>query len=62
MRMDEFMIALQSKIDTLPPNYPDDAENILEVLFDTDNESSGFDTTAIKAGFEDLYRLMDGKT
>ena len=31
MRMDEFMTALQSKLDTLQPNYPDNAENILEV-------------------------------
>ena len=61
MRMDEFMDALQSKLDTLQPNYPDHAESILEVLFDAYNESSGFDNAAIKADFEDLYRLMNGK-
>ena len=61
MRMDEFMTALQSKIDTLQPNYPDNAESILEVLFDAYNESSGFDNAAIKADFEELYRLMNGK-
>ena len=61
MRMDEFMDALQSKLDTLQPNYPDHAESILEVLFDAYNESSGFDNTAIKADFEELYRLMNGK-
>ena len=61
MRMDEFMDALQSKLDTLQPNYPDNADNILEVLFDAYNESSGFDNTAIKADFEELYRLMNGK-
>ena len=60
MRMDEFMDALQSKLDTLQPNYPDYAESILEVLFDAYNESSGFDNAAIKADFEDLYRLMNG--
>ena len=61
MRMDEFMTALQSKLDTLQPNYSDNAENILEVLFDAYNESSGFDNTTIKADFEELYRLMNGK-
>ena len=61
MRMDEFMTALQSKVETLQPNFPDNAENILEVLFDAYNESSGFDNAAIKADFEELYRLMNGK-
>lgn len=61
MRMDEFMDALQSKLDTLQPNYPDHAESILEVLFDAYNESSGFDNAAIKSDFEELYRLMNGK-
>lgn len=61
MRMDEFMNALQSKLDTLQPNYPDHAESILEVLFDAYNESSGFDNAAIKADFEKLYWLMNGK-
>ena len=54
MRMEEFMTSLQ-------PNYPDNAESILEVLFDAYNESSGFDNAAIKADFEELYRLMNGK-
>ena len=61
MRMDEFMTALQPKLDTLQPNYPDNVESILEVLFDAYNESSGFDNAAIKADFEELYRLMNGK-
>ena len=61
MRMDEYMDALQSKLDTLQPNYPDNAESILEVLFDAYNESSGFDNAAIKSDFEDLYRLMNGR-
>ena len=61
MRMDEFMAALQSKLDTLQPNYPDNAESVLEVLFDAYNESSGFDGASIKADFEELYRVMNGK-
>lgn len=61
MRMDEFMTALQSKLDALQPNYPDNAESILEVLFDAYNESSDFDNAGIKADFEELYRLMNDK-
>ena len=61
MRMEEFMNVLQTKLATQQPNYPDNAESILEVLFDAYNESSGFDNAAIKADFEELYRLMNGK-
>ena len=61
MRMDEFMNALQTQLATQQSNYPDNAESILEVLFDAYNESSGFDNAAIKADFEELYRLMNGK-
>ena len=62
MKMNEFMTALQTHLATQQPNYPDNAESILEVLFDAYNESSGFDNAAIKADFEELYRLMNGKT
>ena len=55
------MTNLQKKLDTLQPNYPDNAESILEVLFDAYNESSGFDNAAIKADFEEPYRLMNDK-
>ena len=59
--MAEFMTSLQSKLDTLQPNYPDNAESILEVLFDAYNESDGFDNAAIIADFEELYQLMNGR-
>ena len=55
------MSALPTHLATQRPNYPDNAENILEVLFDAYNESSGFDNVAIKADFEEIYRLMNGK-
>ena len=61
MKMNEFMTALQTHLDTQQPNYPDNAESILEVLFDAYNESSGFNNAAIKADFVELYRLMNGK-
>ena len=61
MKMNEFMTALQTHLATQQSNYPDNAESILEVLFDAYNESSGFDNAAIKANFEELYRLMNDK-
>lgn len=61
MKMNEFMTALQTHLTNQQPNYPDNAESILEVLFDAYNESSGFDNAAIKADFEELYRRMNGK-
>ena len=62
MKMNEFMTALQTHLAIQQPNYPDNTQSILEVLFDAYNESSGFDNAAIKANFEEFYRLMNGKT
>ncbi len=61
MKMNEFMTVLQTHLANQQPNYPDNAESILEVLFDAYNESSSFDNAAIKADFEELYHLMSGK-
>ena len=61
MKMNEFMTALQTQLANQQPNYPNDAQSILEVLFDAYNESSGFDNATIKADFEELYRLMNGR-
>ena len=61
MKMNEFMTALQTHLTNQQPNYPGNAQSILEVLFDAYNESSGFDNATIKADFEELYRLMNGK-
>ena len=62
MKMKEFMTALQTHLATQQQNFPDNAESILEVLFDAYNESSSFDNTVIKADFEELYRFMSDKT
>ena len=61
MKMNEFMTTLQTYLAIQQPNYPDNAESILEVLFDAYNESSGFDNATISADFEELYQLMHGK-
>ena len=62
MKMNEFMTALETHLANQQPNYPDNAESILEVLFDAYNESTGFNNAAIKADFEELYRRMNGKS
>ena len=61
MKMNEFMTALRTHLANWQPNYPNNAESILEVLFDAYNESTGFDNTAIKADFKELYRIMNDK-
>ena len=61
MKMNEFMTALRTHLANQQPNYPDNAQSILEVLFDAYNESSGFDNAAIKSDFEELYRIMNRK-
>ena len=61
MKMNEFMTALQTHLTNQQPNYSDNAQSILEVLFDAYNESGSFDNAAIKADFEELYRLMNDK-
>ena len=61
MQMNEFMITLQEQLDDLQPNYPNNAESILEVLYNTYNEYSCFENEQIKANFEELYRRMNGK-
>ena len=61
MKMNEFMTTLQEKLDDLQPNYPDNAQSVLEVLYDTYNEHSCFENEQIKADFEELYQRMNGK-
>ena len=56
------MMVLQTYLTTQQPNYPENAESVLEVLFEAYNESSGFDNVAIKADFEEHYRLRNGKS
>ena len=43
---------------TQQPNYPDNAESNLEVLFDIYNESSGFDNITTKADFEQSHKFL----
>ena len=61
MKMNEFMTALREKLDDLQPKYPNNAESILEVLYNTYNEYSCFENEQIQADFEELYQRMNGK-
>ena len=61
MKMNEFMTTLQEQLDDLQPNYPDNAQSVMEVLYDTYNEHSCFENEQIKADFEELYQRMNGK-
>ena len=57
MKMNEYLTALQTHLTTQQsPN-----QSILEMLFDAYNATTGMDNEAIKADFEKLYQLMNGK-
>ena len=57
MKMNEYLTALQTQLTTQQsPN-----QSILEMLFDAYNDTTGMDNEEIKANFEKLYQLMNGK-
>ena len=58
MKMNEFMIALQTHLIT---QQSINSDSILELLYDAYNDTTGMDNEAIKADFEKLYQLMNGK-
>ena len=58
MKMNEFMIALQTHLIT---QQSINSDSILELLYDAYNDTTGMDNEAIKADFERLYQLMNGK-
>ena len=57
MKMNEYLTALQTHLTTQQsPN-----QSILEMLFDAYNDTTGMDNEAIKADFERLYEIINGK-
>ena len=57
MKMNDYLTALQTHLTTQQsPN-----QNILDLLYDAYNDTTGMDNEEIKANFERLYRLMNGK-
>ena len=57
MKMNEYLTALQTHLTTQQSTN----QNILELLYEAYNGTTGMDNEEIKADFEELYRLMNGK-
>ena len=58
MKMNEYLTALQTHLTAQQSTN----QNILDLLFDAYNDTTGMDNEAIKADFEELYQLMNGKS
>jgi hypothetical protein len=57
MKMNEYLTALQTHLTTQQSTN----QNLLDLLYDAYNDTTGMDNEAIKADFERLYQLMNGK-
>ena len=57
MKMNEYLTALQTHLNTQQSTN----QNILDLLYEAYNGTTGMDNEAIKADFERLYQLMNGK-
>ena len=57
MKMNEYLTALQTHLAAQQSTN----QNILDLLYDAFNDTTGLDNAAIKADFEKLYQLMNGK-
>ena len=57
MKMNEYLTALQTHLAAQRTTN----QSILDLLYDAYNDTTGMDNEAIKADFERLYRLMNGK-
>ena len=62
MRMNDFLHALQAELNATKPNFGDDANTVLGLLYGAYNEYNGTDTNEIKQAFEELYQAMNSKT
>ena len=57
MKMNDYLTALQTHLTTQQSTN----QNLLDLLYDAYNDTTGLDNEAIKADFERLYQLMNGK-
>ena len=62
MELQAFMDTLRSYITHAEPAYADDAESLLELLFDAYTEINSLDNETIRQDFNALYAAMKGKT
>ena len=58
MKMNDYLTALQTHLTTQQSTN----QNILDLLYDAYNGTTGLDNEEIKADFEELYQLMNGKS
>lgn len=59
--MKKYFEILKTYIAEHPPDYSDgNAQSILEMLYTCYNQYNRMDTEKVKAGFDDLYRHMNG--
>ena len=57
MKMNDYLTALQTHLAAQQSTN----QNLLDLLYEAYNGTTGMDNAAIKADFEELYRLMNGK-
>ena len=57
MKMNEYLTTLQTHLNTQQSTD----QNLLDLLYEAYNGTTGMDNEEIKADFEKLYRLMNGK-
>ena len=63
MDMKKYLAALQAKESTQQANFGNDADTVLELLYNTYYEHVCTDDTEdVKQAFDDLYHSMTGKT
>ena len=63
MDMKKYLTALQAKEATQQANFGDDADTVLELLYNTYYEHvCTDDTEEVKQAFDELYQSMTGKT
>ncbi len=57
MKMNDYLTALQTHLAAQQPTN----QNLLDLLYDAYNDTTGMDNEEIKADFEELYQIMNGK-
>ena len=57
MKMNDYLSALQTHLTTQQSTN----QNLLDLLYNAYNDTTGMDNEAIKADFERLYEIMNGK-
>ena len=58
MKTNDYLTALQTHLAAQQSTN----QNLLDLLYDAYNDTTGMDNEAIKADFERLYQLMNGKS